>query len=642
MLSKHEPGKPLTLAERRQRRNAALSRWGLLATGAGAGAAIGAGVAGARRAVLSSERAEAQARLTGVLTADRITAVLRQVEQSGEQARERFTQAVRFRQRANPETARERNQRFRATMENPMTAPRAPRGLVIGTAKNARIYDYQIDRQQRLVRVEQAHLERLVRDTDEYSPSVRRQRAKVLSAQRDLEELKQLRQHAPKMTARSGSTQIRRGQKVEVNPTVEAKFRRGETGKKLTTRINAERRALNAKLKGFLDLETRHRAGRRVIAQERVLTESMAAVRQAFEHGDYRWNLLRSSGKGALVGGAIGLTAAGLGLLAGHVLRAGEGKKRQPPVLAKASPPSPEDSMGTGMARAYRAWIDRLLGRSDQPMNLGDDVAVALGPGLSESFADGLRSPPIAREESAPGSWIDWDFDVINPAQRRHMAEYTLNRIVQITAEQREAIRKALMDQAVMAGKGPYEVARAIKEVIGLTPYQQSMVNGFREGLRNLDPRVLERQLRDRRFDPTLRRAIERNEALSEEQIEQMTDAYHRRAIALRSRTIARTEGLRATSYGSLARAQEVLDENPDLEVTKRWLSTDDERTRDTHRDLQGKEVEGILTNFVTSHGNLIRWPLDQEAAAEEVINCRCRLQFVFRPKRGQLVAVSV
>jgi hypothetical protein len=221
------------------------------------------------------------------------------------------------------------------------------------------------------------------------------------------------------------------------------------------------------------------------------------------------------------------------------------------------------------------------------------------------------------------------------------MAEYALDRIVRITDEQRDAIRQALQSQAVLQGIGPLEVARTIKESIGLTPYQRSVVASFRTQLEQLDPRALERQLRDKRFDKTVQAAIETNTPLTEDQINTMVDAYHRKFVALRSRTIARTEAMRASSYGGLARAQEVLDQHPELEVTKKWMSTHDDRTRPTHVDLDGKEVDGMLGHFVTTAGNTLRWPLDDQGVPEEVINCRCTLQYIFKPRRGQLMAVA-
>ena len=237
-----------------------------------------------------------------------------------------------------------------------------------------------------------------------------------------------------------------------------------------------------------------------------------------------------------------------------------------------------------------------------------------------------------------PGYHIDVDFDQLNPSVRRHMADYALDRIVEISDQQREAIRAVLMAQSVLQGIGPREAARSLRESIGLTAYQTNIVAGYRAELNALDPAALERKLRDKRYDRTVRRAIETNTPLTAEQIDAMVAAYHRRMLALRAETIARTESIRATSYGAVARAQDVLDRHPELDVIKTWIATDDERTRDTHRDLDGKEVTGIQTPFKTSADALIRWPVDEDAPADETINCLLPGTRVFAP---ELLAVS-
>lgn len=53
----------------------------------------------------------------------------------------------------------------------------------------------------------------------------------------------------------------------------------------------------------------------------------------------------------------------------------------------------------------------------------------------------------------------------------------------------------------------------------------------------------------------------------------------------------------------------------------KGWLATDDSRTRDSHRELDG---EVVPIGSVFSNG--LRFPGDPQGEAEEVINCRCSI----------------
>lgn len=663
ILTKHVPGSALSPAEFRQRRDAARARWA--GRGAIGGAVAGGLIGGFHQAVTSAARAEAAAHLAGIRQAHALDAASLEVTAQAARRRAGILAAIQHRRQANPQTRTERAARQSEVMRAPQAfSSRGPVPPVVGTKTNARIYEYLISGRgarglgAQLLR-EKRHLARMTAAAgdDTEAPDLRRQRARVAALEHDVAELRALATKAPRTIARAGSERGSESVPVSVRATTERKFRRGETNPQVARRISQAKAELTTRQTKLLAQLERTTAVRHQTARERVLAESAAAIRTAFERGEYQSRILRASGRGAVLGAGIGLTLTGLGILAHHVAAAGgrtavsDVAKAEPQIsgssavfelaqLRKAKRDGPEDRIGTGLAMTFRRWIDRLLGNTDEPMNLGDGITEAMAPGITEAYAAGLRTPPIQGPDQ-PGYHIDVDFDVLNPSVRRHMAEYALDRIVQITDAQREAIRDAILKQSVLQGIGPKEVARTIQHSIGLTAYQRSVVESFQLGLVQLDPRVLGRKLRDRRYDRTLRQAIETNTPLTGEQIAAMTDAYHRRMLALRARTIARTEALRATSFGGLARAQQVLDEHPELDVTKRWLATDDERTRDTHRDLNGREVDGMQTAFITTAGNQVRWPLDENAAADETINCRCTLQYVFKPKRGQLIAVA-
>lgn len=687
LLAKHTPGKPLTAAEHRQRRDAARRRWAILAGGTAAGAAVGANTALIRATVGHVARAEASALSTAAnleqeidtgvalehAEADRWRAV------TGEMVRAR-TSGVAPRRDVVATIESMRNLTAGPTRSpwTGLTTPlptgtiRSKKGQRAGRPADKRIYDFQIRKLKLKLLPEQRHLQRLnaalaasrptpqlnedpqalitqmLQDFETDTPEtvrIRRQIVAVTSRadaiQAQIAELEGLRDAAPRTVGRRGTT--RKGG-VKVSDTLAAQYVGGETNPKVEARTEAERAAVRRQHERVLEnLEARTQTG---IAQRKgmIRRANLAALRDAIARDAFSARIFRRIGHGGVIGAGLGFSLAGLGLLAHHVLSANKRPRKVTKIefaddLAKATRDQ-SDAAAARIARTYRRWIDRLLGRTEQPMEMGDDLTHAMAPGITQAWAEGYTTPPID-----PGSdrryRIDVDFDVINPAVRRHMAAYALDRIVDITAQQRETIRNALMNQSVLQGIGPLDVARTIRQAIGLTMYQEAQVQTFRSQLQALDPRALNRNLRDKRYDPTLQRAIDSGIPLTTEQLDAMTDAYHRRSIALRAETIARTESIRATTYGALARAQEVLDQHPSLDVIKIWHATHDARTRDTHVNLDGKQVVGIRTPWITSANNTIKWPHDEDAPASETINCRCYVEWRFIPKSGQLVAVA-
>lgn len=86
------------------------------------------------------------------------------------------------------------------------------------------------------------------------------------------------------------------------------------------------------------------------------------------------------------------------------------------------------------------------------------------------------------------------------------------------------------------------------------------------------------------------------------------------------SMTIARTEAGRVRSMARQT-GQETASERG-VKMIKRWVATLDDRTRDSHADLDGQEV-GIDEEFMSSEGNTAPQPR-MFGVAEEDINCRC------------------
>lgn len=251
---------------------------------------------------------------------------------------------------------------------------------------------------------------------------------------------------------------------------------------------------------------------------------------------------------------------------------------------------------------------------------------------------------------------VHFIFDKLNPRLIDWLKSYTYGLIRLADDGSKEAVIGAIRDQMVAgmtAGEGPATVARQIKSVIGLTDRQQAAVAAYRKELEvfhmkrsakgyNLggkidrvnghqvfkpnedgDPKdgVLLRRLRDFGKDKQLIRAMETGKALTPDQIDKMTEAYARKYLAYRSRTIARTEALRATNYGvqdAWRQALETGKANESL-VRRQWIVAHDERLCETCGavpKMNPKRGVKFDQPFATGKGPVMLPPLHP--------NCRC------------------
>lgn len=318
--------------------------------------------------------------------------------------------------------------------------------------------------------------------------------------------------------------------------------------------------------------------------------------------------------------------------------------------LAKAAPRATTDLLANRLGALFRAW-------TDNPAQAGDreSVAEAIEP-ASDLFLDAgdriIQPPGGDSTQSAPTGpdpryLINGAFDARNPRVEQLLERYSFDLIRNITDQSREAVRTALQLGAMTGATIP-EQARLIRQSVGLSPGQVAWVSSYRKQLETLDARALGRELRDGRYDKPIRRAIETGKPLSEDQVERMVDAYHRRTLAYRATTIARTEGIRAANMGSLAQVKAMLEADPTLTVEKTWIATKDGRERSTHHKLDGQVVVGLDTPFMVQDDQgmtvTIRYPHDEMAAASETVNCRCTMGFrvVRATERRALVAEAV
>lgn len=218
-------------------------------------------------------------------------------------------------------------------------------------------------------------------------------------------------------------------------------------------------------------------------------------------------------------------------------------------------------------------------------------------------------------------------FDPSNPRAAAQADTLTYNFIREISQEQRDAVRTAVT-KALSDGSGPKVAARAFRDTIGLTEKQNAAVESYRTLLEQGSSSALDRALRDRRSDKRVARAGD--DPLSPEQINSMVDRYRNRFIQYRADTIARTESTEALGSANHEAVQQTVaaaDIDPATNVLKKWNSTFDDRTRESHVVLgDGPTVLGMMTPFVSMFGNKMLFPGDRSHGAQprDIVNCRC------------------
>jgi len=102
-----------------------------------------------------------------------------------------------------------------------------------------------------------------------------------------------------------------------------------------------------------------------------------------------------------------------------------------------------------------------------------------------------------------------------------------------------------------------------------------------------------------------------------------------------RARTVARTEVVGAYNGGLYDAFSMIVDNDPDTDWVKRWLATEDHRTRPDHREADGQVVPFsqpfIIGGEQDATGQIVggfqmMYPHDPEGPPHEVINCRCTM----------------
>jgi hypothetical protein len=265
------------------------------------------------------------------------------------------------------------------------------------------------------------------------------------------------------------------------------------------------------------------------------------------------------------------------------------------------------------------------VGRIDDALIITNDVAEGFMTSLEQVYASvGLSSAAVLRSQ------VDtlFDFSTLNARSVATLERERLRLVADFSRDQRAATQTILGD-AFERGLAPIEQARALKGSIGLTQKQAQHVVNFRRqlerGTSGAINQALRRQLRDRRFDGTLRAVARGDRILTPAQIDRMVERYGERYVQFRANVIARTETVAAIHAGEQEMWIQAVESGavrPE-DVTSTWRTAADERVRASHNAMNGQK-RPLGEPFRSGNGNSLRFPGDPLGPASDTVNCRC------------------
>ena len=169
--------------------------------------------------------------------------------------------------------------------------------------------------------------------------------------------------------------------------------------------------------------------------------------------------------------------------------------------------------------------------------------------------------------------------------------------------------------------------------IIGLNSHQVELMLSTEAKLQSGDPALMKEYLRlktrDRRFDSTVRKAIEAGRPVNSADLDKIMRQLRDRNVQLRAKTIARNESITAMRAGRHEGFVQLLETGriSEDQIERSWDATGDDRTRLSHLAMNGQKVVGLSAPFVSpTTGARLMFPGDTSlgAPAEEIIQCRC------------------
>jgi hypothetical protein len=210
---------------------------------------------------------------------------------------------------------------------------------------------------------------------------------------------------------------------------------------------------------------------------------------------------------------------------------------------------------------------------------------------------------------------VDTSFGVLQPRVVEALRTVDDRAMGRIRSDMRESVR-AIYVQAYEAGEGPRKAAARLRGLLGLSPSELAQVENFKAALSGAAGRDWRGYTaRDWRYDRAIERALSTGEGLTPARVQQMTDAYAKKRLAISAENHARTTMLNANKLAQQAAWQTAVEQGiiDGRLLEKEWMTVGDSRVRDEHNAVRGETAP-----FSEPYSN------GQVIPGESDWNCRC------------------
>ena len=205
------------------------------------------------------------------------------------------------------------------------------------------------------------------------------------------------------------------------------------------------------------------------------------------------------------------------------------------------------------------------------------------------------------------GPSMEFSFNVRSPHAIKWAADHSSELIREVSDETRAGVR-SIISEAFTSGGHPYETARQIREMVGLTDRQMGSVRSLRERLR----------------------------AAKATDIDKKVERYTKKRINQRAKLIARTETIRSACEGQQTHWNDMIQKGylDKDEMVKEWIVTPDDRLCARCNELDGKQapIDGEFTEMTIAKSTMTDLPHPPLHPG-----CRCAIGLVKKEGVGQV-----